>query len=269
MALKPWYEPSAQHPAYHLRYSWSAWPSAAWCGAAHEPILTALTPLWEQDGLRLLASAWSSERIQLTFSARPDVSPATLAGRAKGRLQHAMRHGNCSFPGFSRKLSVGAVGDNHTDEVINYLCRQVDKEQFADSGFREKLREFTTICRDVDFSVPSDSARGRYWHNLHLVLVTEERFRIASREKLARIYSVSFQIAAKKGYSIGALSVMPDHLHVALRGNIQHSPQEIALSFQNNLAFAIGRCRLWRDTYYVGTFGEYDFGAIRARVAGR
>ena len=56
---------------------------------------------------------------------------------------------------------------------------------------------------------------------------------------------------------------MPDHLHAALCGNIQHSPQEIALAFQNNLAYALGQIKLWADTFYVGTFSEYDMWAIR------
>ena len=75
-----------------------------------------------------------------------------------------------------------------------------------------------------------------------------------------------FRIAAKKGHAIAALSVMPDHLHVALRGNLEASPQEIALGFQNNLAYLLGQIRIWRDGFYVGTFSEYDLGAIRAKA---
>jgi REP element-mobilizing transposase RayT len=58
---------------------------------------------------------------------------------------------------------------------------------------------------------------------------------------------------------------MPDHLHAAIRGNIKQSPQEIALAFQNNLAYIMGQVRLWTPTYYVGTFGEYDMWAIRRK----
>jgi len=75
----------------------------------------------------------------------------------------------------------------------------------------------------------------------------------------------SFRIAEHKGYKISRLSVMPDHLHAALRGNIEHSPQEIALAFQNNLAYAMGQVRQWACTFYAGTFGEYDMWAIRRK----
>ncbi len=40
---------------------------------------------------------------------------------------------------------------------------------------------------------------------------------------------------------------MPDHIHLALKGNIALSPEEIALGFLNNLAFVMGYNRVWKD----------------------
>ena len=48
-------------------------------------------------------------------------------------------------------------------------------------------------------------------------------------------------------------------------GDIEQPPQEIALAFQNNLAYALGQVRHWLPTFYVGTFGEYDMWAIRRK----
>jgi len=112
----------------------------------------------------------------------------------------------------------------------------------------------------------SESSHGRYWYNLHIVLVVDERNRISDRRTLATIRDGCFRIAAKKGHSIARLALVPDHLHLALRGNIEQSPQEIALSLQNNLAYMLGQVRVWDNGFYAGTFGEYDFGAIRAAV---
>jgi len=55
---------------------------------------------------------------------------------------------------------------------------------------------------------------------------------------------------------------MPDHVHLALRGNIVRSPREIGVEFQNALADVVG-CRAWQDEFYAGTFSEYDVSAIR------
>ena len=128
------------------------------------------------------------------------------------------------------------------------------------------LAEFTCTFPTVDLAVPSESARGRYWYNLHIVLIVAGRGRYRDPAQLRMLYDRTLQIADRKGHRIAAISVMPDHLHLALRGNMESSPQDIALGFQNNLAFAMGQVPIWQEGFYSGTFSEYDMGAIRRRV---
>jgi REP element-mobilizing transposase RayT len=268
MSPVPLYRAEQQKPAYHLRYAWTAWPSGdRFVGLPGADILSEVAPAWESDGLRVLETAWSEQSIQIAFSAKPGVAPVFLASRAKGRLQHALRAAGCPQD-FSRKLAVRSIGDNRSDQVEEYIASQVDREAFADAAFAVKLRQFTVVDKSVDLSLPSESTRGRYWYNLHLVLVIDQRCRITDFEVLGLIRDTSFCVAQKKGYRIAALSLMPDHLHVALRGNIDHSPSEIALAFQNNTAYALGQKPIWAENFYVGTFSEYDMNAIR-RCSGR
>ena len=89
MQPQPLYSADNVHPAYELRYSWTGWPACPPLPVNDSPLMD-LGPLWEGDGMRLLEQCWSEEMVQLTFSAQPDVSPVFLAGRAKGRLQHAL-----------------------------------------------------------------------------------------------------------------------------------------------------------------------------------
>jgi hypothetical protein len=49
------------------------------------------------------------------------------------------------------------------------------------------------------------------WYNLHVVLVTAEKFRVVAKQRLAAIHDRSLKIAEKKVDSISRLSVMPDH----------------------------------------------------------
>ena len=219
--------------------------------------------------MRLLEHYWSDDRVQLTFSTTPEVSPLLVAGRAKGRLQHALRQTVPAFSGFSRKVSVCSVGHNCREDVEAYIASQVEKARFADPSFRALMQEFTVVHEDVDLSKPTESAHGRYWYNLHIVLVTAERYRVVDRPRLTLLRDHSLKIAERKGHTISRLSVMPDHLHIALRGNIQHGPQEIALAFQNNLAYALGQVKIWANSFYVGTFGEYDMWAIRRNESPR
>jgi REP element-mobilizing transposase RayT len=119
------------------------------------------------------------------------------------------------------------------------------------------MRQFTVTCPDVDLAQPSASATGRYWYNLHLVLIVADRFRITHPGKLAQVRDAAFATATATGCRIAAVSIMPDHTHTALRGNIEHSPEEIALAFQNELAQVMG-CRAWQDGYYAGTFSGIE-----------
>ena len=64
-----------------------------------------------------------------------------------------------------------------------------------------------------------------------------------------------------------AAMTMPDHLHLALRGNIEQSPLEIAAAYQNNLAYLLRQGRIWSRSFYVGTFGEYTTHALRKSLA--
>jgi REP element-mobilizing transposase RayT len=267
MPLEPLYRCENLHPAYQLRYSWTGWLKSA-CKTPNDATFAAIDPLWEQDGLRRLEHRWADDHLQITFSAKPDVSPVLLATRAKGRLQYSLRNIG-DFPGFTRKVSVRSVGDNTSQDVAAYVASQLEKESFADARFYEMLARFTCVFPEVDLAAPSESARGRYWYNLHIVLLVASRGRYRDAAQLRILYDRILKIAEKKGHKIASISVMPDHLHLALRGNIDSSPLDIALGFQNNLAFAMRQVRIWQEGFYAGTFSEYDMDAVRrARSAG-
>jgi REP element-mobilizing transposase RayT len=262
MPLLPYYEPGRVVPCYKLRYGWVGWPTnGTQFPRQMEQQLATPAEAWEADGLRLLESRFFPERVLMTFSVKPAVAPAFFTGRVKGRLQHALA-GAGLYVKFRRKLAMQSIGENHREDVEAYIANQVARESWADPRTAEVLARFTIHNRHVDLSAPTETTSGRYWYNLHLVLVTEERWRNTEDSWLNKIRDQSLRIAEKKGYAISRLSLMPDHLHMSLRGNIEHSPEQVALAFQNNLAHIL-RTRAWRDTYYVGTFGEYDMNAVR------
>jgi REP element-mobilizing transposase RayT len=228
-----------------------------------ESLLEVPSADWEVDHLRLLEYSFSPERLLMTFSVTPQVTPVFFVSRVKGRLQHALRQAGTPVK-FSRKVAMGSIGENHRKDVEQYIQQHGDKEAQGDPALEEFLRPFTVVNSTVDLTRPSETTSGRYWYNLHLVLVHAERWRSTNPQWLGKIRDQSFRIAAKKGYAISRLSVVPDHVHLALRGNIEHSPEQIALAFQNNLAHTLGQMRVWQGTYYVGTFGEYDMNAVRS-----
>jgi REP element-mobilizing transposase RayT len=260
---RPIYTPTSVRPTHALKYDWSGWLS----NKTHFPpntceIIQQTAPLWNADGLQLSEFRVNADRAQILFSAAPTIAPTRFASLVKGRLQHALRLSGNPVK-FSRKVAFRSLGDNTRTTVEGYLAKQVRKEGFVDPRFIKRMQEFTVENDNVDIAQPAESVSGRYWYNIHLVIVVGGRVQITNYETLGRIRNTSLKIAEKKGYALKSISVMPDHLHIALRGHIEHSPEEIALSFMNNLAFTLGRNRIWQDAYYVGTFSEYTVTIIR------
>jgi REP element-mobilizing transposase RayT len=264
MTPQPIYPPeSVLRPAYQLRFSWSCWPSE---GRRFPPLVKGLLEeadaKWETDGIRRLEHNWSPERIHITVSVKPHVSPVLLAGRLKGRLDHALRQAGTPVR-FSRKVSLRSLGDATRAVVEEYIRKQIPKARFVDPRTESLLSQFTVRDPEVELSAPTESNSGRYWYNLHLVLVTAERLGCFDPDALTKIRDGCFRIAEKKGHRISAASVVPDHVHVAMRGNIEQPAHEIALAFMNNLAYLLGSAAIWQCGYYVGTFGEYDMRSVR------
>ncbi len=264
---EPQYDPRTADAAYQLRYSWTGWPSAAPFATQPVELIEATQPQWESDGLQVLESRWTAELVQILFSAQPDVTPVFVATRAKGRLDHTLREARPNMP-FSRKVAVRSVGDNTRDDVEAYIERQVVKEQFVDPHWAAALAKFTVVNESVDLSQPTESARGRYWYNLHLVLVVDGRVRLSDQNIFRTLRDGCFKIAEKKGHLLSRVSVMPDHVHLALRANPDESPNDVACAYQNNLADMAKLGRLWQDSFYVGTFSEYTTQAIRRITSG-
>ncbi len=107
------------------------------------------------------------------------------------------------------------------------------------------------------------SSHGRYVYNLHLALVHEARWREIREDQLAITRDMFFKVARQKGHRISRLALLPDHLHATVGCGFEQSPEEVALGYMNNLAFAHRMKPLFCGSFYVGTFGKYDMGAIR------
>jgi len=88
--------------------------------------------------------------------------------------------------------------------------------------------------------------------------VTDRRWRIRDIDLLRQLREATLKIMSKKQHVLSRLSILPDHIHAALRPRIEESPLEVVFAYLNNLAHMAGRGPIWQDGYYVGTFGEYS-----------
>jgi hypothetical protein len=69
--------------------------------------------------------------------------------------------------------------------------------------------------------------------------------------------------SSAKRHRLSRAGILADHVHLLLGCNLAESPQEVALGYLNNLAYAQQMRPVYQYGFYVGTVGEYDLGAIR------
>lgn len=81
--------------------------------------------------------------------------------------------------------------------------------------------------------------------------------------QLERVRNVIVQSAEKKKWQLSRIGLLSNHVHLLLGASVTESPQSIALSLMNNIAYAYEMKPVLKFSYYAGTFGGYDRGAIR------
>lgn len=258
--MDPVYTPANCTPAYELRWSLTLFANRSL--PPLEARLATFKEVVERDGVRILEHHFHEPSVwQFLLSTKPHVAPPAIVKSVKGRLQHLLQstHPN----GFRRNFSLTSVGDSPREVVEAYVGSQLSHHRMADDRVQERLGRFQRQFPEVDLSEPLFSAHGRYIYNLHLVLVHDGRWKDADEGRLEKTSEMLLKAARRKGHRLSRVAVLPDHMHVTLGCGYEESPEEVALGYLNNLAFAHGMQPLYRFSYFVGTFGEDDLGAIR------
>ncbi|MBI1900743.1 MAG: hypothetical protein HYS13_06490 [Planctomycetia bacterium] len=258
--LQPIYTTSNCRPAYQLR-----WSLALFAAADIPPPDAWLAPLRiavETDGVRILEFHFQPPNVQrFLVSTLPPVAPPEIVKSVKGRLQHEI---SADVPkAFQRNFSLTSLGDAKREAVEAYVADQLGHHRMADDRVQERLQGFQLSFAEVDLSRPQLSAHGRYIYNLHLVLVNESRSTDIALHRLAASRDMFTAATCKKGHRVSRLSLFADHLHATIGCSFTESPEQVALGYLNNLAYAHGMTPVFSYGYYVGTFGEYDMGAVR------
>jgi REP element-mobilizing transposase RayT len=248
--------------AYKLNWSlavfWNASPppAASW--------LDALGKTTEPDGVRLLEHRLVKGNIsQFLVSTRPQTTPSDIARSVKGHLQYLVR---TALPKpFRRNYGLRSVGDAGAEVVEGYVGRQTEHHPMADARVQRQFNELH-IDGSADLTLPRVGGHAQFLYNLHVVLVHCDRGKEVRAPLLGRRRERVLAIAAKKGHLLSRGQLLTDHLHLTLGCALTESPQQVALGYMNNLAYAEGMKPLFEFSYYVGTFGEYDLDAVRRGV---
>ena len=144
----------------------------------------------------------------------------------------------------------------------DYVSRQTERHTMADPRVQNLFQQYQKTYSGHDLSQPVLSAHGQYWYNLHLVLVNDDRWREVRPDVLDRLSEMIERVGAKYGERISTVGLLADHIHMTVGCQIDRSPEETALSYLNNCAYAIGMKPHFQFGCYAGTIGEYDRGAV-------
>jgi len=256
---EPIYNQNSTVPAYQLNWSLTLFwkenpaPQADWFEPLQENV--------ERDGVRILECKSKDKTSQFLLSTRPNIPPEKLVWSVKGRLQSIIRH---ERPGaFKRKYAYRSIGTTSRERIDNYIEHQLGHHRMADPRVQRRLAKYQHEYPDVDLSEPSCSAHGRYWYNLHLALVTDHRY-IELRDEVLTLWGSTIEKTARKhGHDLARTGVLPEHLHILLGCTQDQTPDGVALSYMNNLAYVVGNKPIFMPSFYVGTVGEYNLRSVR------
>jgi REP element-mobilizing transposase RayT len=261
---QPLYTPGDCHVAYQLHWSLTLFASEPWPPA--DSWRQSLGDAVEADGVRILEfKRHSQDAGQFLVSTKPEAAPAQIVRSIKGRLQYLLRD---KIPKFWRRhYCITSVGDASNGVLQGYVGGQVEHHPMADSRTVERLREMQFHDPSFDLATERASSHGRFINSLHIVLENADHLADTRKEWLTTSRDMVVAACQKKGWLLSRLGLVANHLHVLLGCDVTDAPRDVALSLMNNLAYAHGMKRVYESSFYVGTFGPYDHGAIRARLA--
>jgi REP element-mobilizing transposase RayT len=189
----------------------------------------------EGDDVRLLRHRFARDGHSLFLvSTKPSVSPTEIARSIKGRLQYLVRDQRPKA--FQRNYCIRSIGSTRRDKLEAYLGSQVEHHPMADPRVAEQFAKYQICNPAVDLSQARFSHHAKFWYNLHISLVHEQRYREVDDRVWTKVCKMINMSSQKKGHLLSRAGILPDHLHMTIGCGLQESPQEIAVAYLNNLS---------------------------------
>jgi REP element-mobilizing transposase RayT len=227
--------------------------------------LDSLKAATEKDAVRILEFHELDPRaIQFFISTQPQVAPSQIVRSVKGRLQHLLK---AVLPKlFHRNYCISSVGAANHKCLDAYVSKQPARHPMADPRVQQLLESLQFIDESVDLTEPRRSSHGQFLNSLQIVLENLDHLNEVSETILTAMRSMVVRYCHLKGHLLARIGLVSNHMHILLGCRVDDSPQEVALALMNNLAYSIGMKAAFEFSFYAGTFGPYDRGAIRRQL---
>lgn len=113
--------------------------------------------------------------------------------------------------------------------------------------------------------------------NYHMVWSVKYRRDILTGKLVSRLKKLLLEIAGEKGFEIGSMETMPDHVHVFVWAHPKYSPSYIYKMLKGisgrrlfmefpGIKKHLWRGRLWNPSTYVEAIGHISEGAVKKYI---
>lgn len=259
MQIQPRYTSKNCSTAYQLNWSLSVFGRESL--PAPTSSIEQLRETLAKDQLKILEYRHNPPNIvQFFVSSRPDLNPADIVRLIKGRWQYLMK--STEPIEFRRNYRITSIGSANADVLDTYIERQPTRHVMADNRVQELLASLQFHDTQVDLTLARRSSHGEYRYALQVVIESESGWHDV-RENVLNAYRRAIIASCRKyGWLLSRIGLLSNHIHVLVGPSVGDSPMDVALVLMNNMAFTQGMKPMFRTSFYVGTFGEYDRGAV-------
>jgi REP element-mobilizing transposase RayT len=259
MNAQPLYTLTNTTAAYQLNWSLSVFGKDSL--PAPQICIELLREAVARDHLKILDFRLCAPNVaQFFISSQPSTNPSQIIRSIKGRWQYISRP---TYPiEFRRNYRITAVGTSNTHVLDAYVRKQPKRHPMADDQVQSLFESIQFHDEYVDLDRVMRSSHGEYRYGLHVVIESEDDWHEVRIDVLRGFRDAIIESCAEHGWRLSRIGLLANHVHILVGPCVDDPPADVALSFQNAMASTQGMKPIFRFSFFVGTFGEYDRGAI-------
>lgn len=233
-------------------------------------LLNTLAQVCSQHEYHLLRSRIYPDHLRCLVSLRPNQAIATVMKRIKGIVsrEYGVRFATAP-PLWARGYLARSVGRVRVESVRRYL-----EHQASHHGYDRRVRPPVFRYHTKTIAHLS-AAHAAFDLTHHLVFATHYRSAVFDSVVGESLTNYWLKVAAKRGFAIEQISIVPDHIHLIVKIVPKISIEDCAFALINNGQDFVGRRfpqllvqagiqQLWQPSAYAGTCGEMTTALVKA-----
>jgi putative transposase len=230
----------------------------------------ALADICSLKAVHLLEKRQEPGSVQLVISLRPNQIISEVLKAVKTASSTAVcREFGIVAPLWARGYLARSLGSVRLQAVKQYIALQAEHHGY-DKRMRPPIFRFRAAApRELT------TAHASFDLTHHLVVATKFRSAVFGAKTGEALVNYWMKVAAKRGFAIDRVTVLPDHVHLLVRITPKISVEQVTLCLINNAQYFMGKNfpgalvdakidQLWQPSAYAGSCGELPTALLKA-----